>query len=85
MSDPDIKLPGIKLARKTNCLVSGESAQVLHVARARSNTQLEQDELSPPRDSRQSPRAAARRGTATPHMDMHMHRPWDAATLWSSV
>lgn len=91
VSDPDIKLPGIKLARKTNCFVSGESAQVLHVARAGSNTQLEQDRaLAPGTLARAlAPPCMAHAPSAhTPsaHTDRHAHAPaWDVASVWSLV
>lgn len=91
VSDPDIKLPGIKLARKTNCFVSGESAQVLHVARAGSNTQLEQDRaLAPGTLARAlAPPCMAHAPSAhapSAHTDRHAHAPaWDVASVWSLV
>lgn len=76
MSDPDIKLPGIKLARKTNRLVSGESAQVLHVAGARSNTQLEQDELVPTLGYRAGPQGCrTQRRSRSRSAHGHTHAP----------
>lgn len=91
VSDPDIKLPGIKLARKTNCFVSGESAQVLHVARAGSNTQLEQDRALAPGTLAEAPAPpcmahAPSAHAPSAHTDRHAHAPArDAASVWSLV